>query len=135
MARTKRKRRGSSVAVSKMESGEGAGLIELFNGRCQLVISNFYYEGINERTRGTAQRFFDDYKKLIPKKEMLEHLTGSLDLMAEDEKELRVELMKSIEEELVGWIKTHFKASTSDLNQLKLWRKTWQQTSTQCSKK
>ena len=136
-ARAKRKRRSSGVALSKMAKGKGElGLDDLLAGRSQIVVSAFYYSGINDKTKEGAKRFFEDYKKLVSVKELVEEFSESLDVTAEDAgKELSPELMKAIEEELTIWIKKYFRVSMKQCTPLCRWRETWAKNSTTSTKK
>lgn len=79
-------------------------MIELFNGRCQMVISAFYANVDDKRTQESAKRFFDDYKKLVPVKRFIENLSLSLEVTAEDG-DVEFEQMEKIEAEVARWIK------------------------------
>lgn len=108
MAGTKRKRRSVGIAVSKMEKGKGAGLLELFSGRCQMIVSSFYHDVSDPRLQEGAKNFFADYKKLVPKEKFVEDFGVSLEVAAEcalEERRLDLERMERAEEEVAKWLK------------------------------
>ncbi len=98
MARAKRERERKGSTVSKATKRSGAGQVELFNGRCQMMVSSFY-DANGERAELYAKQFFDDYKKLVPKEKFIESIAMSLEVCAEEGAD--TERMESAEEAVI----------------------------------